>query len=268
MYSKRYVQTVTLALALAGMFVTATPTDAAPIAGSTAVVLGNVDNNYTAHVTAGATKQLSDYVGHYLNVESTEVNLVGASFEGAEEVTRDLIDGYTNTSARIRVEPSTNSDIIDLAYINTPIKYEESEDDWCYVEVNGKSGYIAKRLISDSLTEIPKPVRTASSTTNTWGGSKLNRRSGVNQGPSGKETYYNLPMNHCVYYMRQLGYNYSYWVRSDGVKMYGDYVMVACDTNVRPKGTILNTSLGLAMVCDHCEASESCYGQIDIAVTW
>ena len=99
-------------------------------------------------------------------------------------------------------------------------------------------------------------------------GTVLTKKMGVNYGVSGKETYYNLPMNYCIYYMQQLGYNYSYWVRSDGVKMYGDYVMIAADTTYRPKGTILPTSLGLGMVCDHCEAAETCHGQIDIAVTW
>lgn len=101
-----------------------------------------------------------------------------------------------------------------------------------------------------------------------YNGPVLTKRMGVNNGPSGKETYYNLPMNHCIYYMKELGYDYDYRVRYDGVKMYGDYVMIAADTRVRPKGTVLQTSLGAGMVCDHCEASEVCYGQIDIAVVW
>ena len=50
--------------------------------------------------------------------------------------------------------------------------------------------------------------------------------------------------------MRDKGYNYDYWVRSDGVKMYGNYVMVAADLSTRPKGTIVETTLGDGIVVD------------------
>ncbi|MBR2709609.1 hypothetical protein IKE72_00850 [Candidatus Saccharibacteria bacterium] len=91
---------------------------------------------------------------------------------------------------------------------------------------------------------------------------------GVFQGPWLKETYYNLDMSYCIKIMQvHFGIDKSYWVRSDGVKMYGEYIMVAADTNVFPKGSIVETSLGTAMVVDHCEAAEWC-PEFDIAVTW
>ena len=96
----------------------------------------------------------------------------------------------------------------------------------------------------------------------------LTRKNGTIQGPSGKETYYNLPMGGVLRIMATLGYYNEYWVRDDGVKMFGPYVMVAANTYVRPKGTILETSLGTAMVCDHCEAAEYNSSHLDIAVTW
>ena len=100
-------------------------------------------------------------------------------------------------------------------------------------------------------------------------GKKLNSVIGTVSGPSGKETYYNLPMNVVVKYMEDLGYNYSYWVRDDGCKMYGNYIMVATDTRRIPKGTIIETSLGLGIVCDHCEsAAGSSEIWLDIATTW
>lgn len=100
-------------------------------------------------------------------------------------------------------------------------------------------------------------------------GKKLNSVIGTVSGPSGKETYYNLPMDIVVKYMEDLGYNYSYWVRDDGCKMYGDYIMVATDTRRIPKGTIIETSLGLGIVCDHCEsAAESNEIWLDIATIW
>lgn len=91
---------------------------------------------------------------------------------------------------------------------------------------------------------------------------------GVFQGPWLKETYYNLDMSYCIEIMKvHFGIDKGYWVREDGVKMYGDYIMVAADTNVYPKGSIVETSLGRAMVVDHCEAAEWC-PEFDIAVTW
>lgn len=91
---------------------------------------------------------------------------------------------------------------------------------------------------------------------------------GVFQGPWLKETYYNLDMSYCIKIMQvHFGIDKSYWVRSDGVKMYGEYIMVAADTNFYPKGSIVETSLGRGMVVDHCEAAEWC-PEFDIAVTW
>ncbi len=99
----------------------------------------------------------------------------------------------------------------------------------------------------------------------------LTRAGGVFAGPAGKETYYNLNMNGVVSIMRSQGFSeaeYPYWVRDDGVKMLGDYVMVAADFNSRPRGTILETSLGTAIVCDTGSFAASNPSQVDIAVSW
>ncbi len=99
----------------------------------------------------------------------------------------------------------------------------------------------------------------------------LTKQSGIFYGPSGKETYYNLPMGNVINYMRSLGYTteeYPYWVRDDGAKMLGSYVMIAANTYAYPKGTVMDTSLGKGLVCDKCVAA--IYGDVsvDIAVTW
>lgn len=94
----------------------------------------------------------------------------------------------------------------------------------------------------------------------------LTKERGVFIGPSGRETWYSLPMTGVIEIMRHKGYDeahYPYWVREDGVKMFGDFVMAAADTQKLPKGTIIDTSLGQSMIVDHCAA-----GNIDIAVTW
>lgn len=106
---------------------------------------------------------------------------------------------------------------------------------------------------------------TTSGQTSTWTGPKLTRMGGVNQGPTGKETYYNLNMSGVVSIMRDMGNSDPYWVRDDGVKMLGDYVMVAADLQEHPRGSIVESSLGTSIVVDTgCLEKD----QLDIAVAW
>ena len=102
----------------------------------------------------------------------------------------------------------------------------------------------------------------------TWNGSRLTAGSGVNYGPSGKETYYNLDMTGVIYMMRCLGNTDEYWVRSDGCKMLGNYIMIAANLSIHPRGSLVQTSLGTGIVCDTGSFAEEDPNQIDIAVTW
>lgn len=104
----------------------------------------------------------------------------------------------------------------------------------------------------------------------TWTGSVIDSSRGVNYGPHGKETYYNLPMDGVVEIMRGLGYDDPYWVRPDGVKMFGNYVMIAADLSVYPRGSIVECSEGMAMVCDTGAFVLTPEGKrwFDIAVDW
>ena len=96
----------------------------------------------------------------------------------------------------------------------------------------------------------------------------LNSYDGVYYGPSGKESYYNMDMSHVVELMQAAGYDLKYWVRKDGVKMFGNYVMVAADLSIRPKGTILQTSFGPAIVCDTGTFARYDSSALDVAVAW
>ena len=100
---------------------------------------------------------------------------------------------------------------------------------------------------------------------------KLTKSAGTVQGPSGKETYYNLNMSGVVKIMRGLGYteeDYPYWVREDGCKMLGPYIMVAANFSIRPRGTTIETSLGTGIVCDTGGFARSNPTQLDIATSW
>jgi len=100
-------------------------------------------------------------------------------------------------------------------------------------------------------------------------GEILTPSSGVAYGPSGFETYYNLDMTGVINVMSSYGYSQSdYWVRDDGCKMLGNYIMVAANLDIRPRGTILECSLGPAIVCDTGHFSYNNPYQLDIAVNW
>lgn len=104
-----------------------------------------------------------------------------------------------------------------------------------------------------------------------WRGSILTAQAGTIQGPSGKETYYNLPMQGVVRTMRGLGFSESefpYWIRSDGVKMFGSYVMCACNLSVHPRGSLVETSLGTGICVDTGGFAKHNPYQIDIATSW
>ena len=75
-------------------------------------------------------------------------------------------------------------------------------------------------------------------------------------------------MNKIVGAMKRLGVNSEYWVRNDGVKMYGDYIMCAADLSVYPRGSIVETSLGTGIVCDTGAFVKSTGIALDIATAW
>jgi len=103
---------------------------------------------------------------------------------------------------------------------------------------------------------------------NIWTGPKLTRSKGVNWGPSGKETYYNLPMQGVINIMRRMGYNefdYPYWVREDGCKMLGPYILAAGNLHHWPRGTIVESSLGWVIIADTGNLE---WSQLDLAVSW
>ena len=96
----------------------------------------------------------------------------------------------------------------------------------------------------------------------------LTASGGVYYGPSGKETYYNLNMSGVIDIMRGMGNNDAYWIREDGAKMLGDYVIVAADLNKYPRGTIVDTSIGKGIVCDTGSFTQNSDTQLDIATDW
>lgn len=97
----------------------------------------------------------------------------------------------------------------------------------------------------------------------------LTKSKGLNYFKKHRETYYNLPMQNVIRLMKPYGYTLKdYWVREDGVKMLGDYIMVAANYKIYPKGSLLETSLGMGIVVDTGAFVNTYPHGIDIAVVW
>ena len=109
---------------------------------------------------------------------------------------------------------------------------------------------------------------TASKTTYTQNTDGLTANAGVNYYGEQKETYYNLNMNGVVNNAQSSGIEGDYWVREDGVKMYGEYVIVAANQDVHPYGTTVETSLGEGIVLDTGSFANENPTQVDIATDW
>lgn len=150
---------------------------------------------------------------------------------------------------------STVSEEIQDEDITSSVTSEEMQDE------NTTSAVASEEMQDEDTTSTvaSKP---------SWNGPVLTASAGIVQGPSGNETYYNLDMSGVISIMQSLGYDYEYWIRDDGVKMYGDYVMCAADLSIRPKGTLIETSLGTGIVCDTGGFVSIDNTRLDIAVSW
>lgn len=123
----------------------------------------------------------STVVSDDINIEQSENNKDNKEEKENEETTDIEITSkimYVNTdSIYIRKGPSTDYEIIDSLILNSNVKVVAENGDWYKVEVAGKIGYIAKRLLSNKETEttsrgdndrlqINQSIEDTSSTTN------------------------------------------------------------------------------------------------------
>lgn len=167
--------------------------------------------------------------------------------------------------------------IADLYIAHTDMVNKQSEINTLIVETednkenNIQDGETIVEILSSDSEEnelIETVFESEEYSTPAYDGSVLTASSGVNYYGSQRETYYNLDMSGCIDIMHSMGNTDEYWVRDDGVKMLGSYVMCAANLNVYPRGSLVETSLGTAIVVDTGGFADSDPYQIDIAVTW
>lgn len=170
---------------------------------------------------------------------------------------------YAKDNIIVYAKPESNSEKIGTFVKGDKVKVKGISENkkWCKIKYKFKTRYI--KYNKSLSTKKTKKL---------WAGTKLNSHNGRVKSPSGgSETYYNMNMNNVVSIMRSKGYSakkYPYWVRDDGVKMLGKYIMVGANLRKHPKGSIVKTTLGMAIVCDTGGFARRHPYDLDIAVTW
>ena len=204
------------------------------------------------------------------------------SLDGREYLQEGYVDEASWQAAfdsKIQEAQSINDELINLSYYlsekNVSKLNNFNVDDFKYIK--DVQSYIdemtavrdeilaQKKQDVESLAAKQKKIQDQQYSTSSGGAyyssnGVLTRSGGVNYFNGRKETWYNLNMNGVIANAQAMGIQGNYWVRGDGVKMYGDKVIVAAQA---PKNTIIETSLGMGIVMDYCPA-----GTIDIATAW
>ena len=231
------------------------------------------------------------YDGYYQVLVALSTSTIRAGWVKADDVVADMIypdaESYDDFMAQLKMTKKEMQDAVQSA------KKEAETDDGTLVGKNTDSNSLNESIIQNadaarndvsamiqssiystgantsSETSEADSSQSQGSSKSTWSGSVLTAYKGVNYGPSGKETYYNLPMSGVVSIMRSMGNTDKYWVRSDGCKMLGNYIMVAADLRKHPRGSIIQTSLGEAIGADTGSFTTNGSGvSVDIATAW
>ena len=145
--------------------------------------------------------------------------------------------------------------VVLLAVLPTALNTKALENDLATAQSQGVVGLTQEQL------DLVESLRT-------WQGPVLTKTRGVNYGPSGKECYYTLDMTNVIRNLQRNGVYFEYWVRADGVKMYGPFILCAVNYDLHPLGTLVETSLGIGIAADTGGFAVNDPTMVDIATTW
>lgn len=223
-----------------------------------------VDSMSTSPMETSYTEEsiVNEFTEETEDIEMTDEVIENPQFVEVPEY-YVYINAYSGI--RARTSPTIDADnIITVLPYQTKVKiFAESFDgEWAVLNFENQIAYISKEFIQETL-----PIDDTYN--HNWDGKVLNNSNGKVEGPSGIETYYNLPMSGCVKLMNNLGYYGTVWTRSDGAKMWDEYVMVAADLSIHPKGSLVETTLGTGIVVDTGDFVNNGSGvSLDIATAW
>lgn len=206
--------------------------------------------------------QYSDRLVFFDGTADTVSVVTGSAITGAA-ITGTLVEGELSAEA----ESSDNTDKDSDQNREKPDEKEKNSKDKV-TDNNKNSDKDKTKSVKKATKSAAKKKSAGKKNIKGRSSNPLTKTKGAVYGPSGKETYYNLDMSGVVQIMKNKGINKRYWVREDGVKMYGDYVMCAANLDVHPRGSLVETTLGTAMVCDTGGFASDNPHTLDIATNW
>ena len=214
-----------------------------------------------------------------------ENNIIEEETPQIEEliITEEKLETYTTMYAivglNIREQPNKESNIIDVANINTELTTVDNsnENGWTKIKMNDNYYYVASKYLSNTKVEIkPKVTENTKKNTNTNNKNNTNTKNKNNTSTNNKNTGVLTKSKGVNYFNGHRETWYSQKVLpGKGLKIPGRHVdsrglVCDCDGYIcvassdYPKGTIVETSLGTGKVYDSGCAS----GTIDIYTNW
>lgn len=205
---------------------------------------------FGAYLNVGC-KQYRDMVSRLDTIENN-ITYINEEINNIRETASD-------TDAKIENIENTLIDTIDTEIDNYITEINEVVENEAVEEET-----VSKNYSNTSNTSVSSNVNYSQDNDS----DVLTASKGVNYYGNQKETYYNLNMDGVISIAKSQGIQGEYWVREDGVKMYGDYVIVAANLDTHPRGTTVETSLGTGIVLDTGGFAASDPNQVDIATAW
>ena len=186
----------------------------------------------------------------------------------------DNIEGnieLLNNEIIVLKETASETDAKIDKYNNTLIDKIDAEIDNYIADMNeiAEIEEVEEDIVTQNNTYVNTTYTEPQTTyTQPTGDGVLTASNGVNYYGNQKETYYNLNMDGVISIAQSQGIEGEYWVRDDGCKMYGDYIIVAANLDTHPRGSLVETSLGTGIVLDTGGFAASDPNQVDIATDW
>ena len=219
-------------------------------------------------------EQQMDELNVILDERQNELSSLDESMQAAYSDISDIqsqIDAQNDKMASILAEERAEKEAAVKKASQSTAKQESTNTSSSKAETETEPKAPETEAPETEAPETEAPETDSSSSSSSWDGTVLSKSHGVVYGPTGKETYYNLDMSGVVSIMRNMGFSsedYPYWVREDGCKMLGPYIMCAANLNRFPRGTTVESSLGTCLVCDTGGFAASNPTQLDIATNW
>lgn len=204
--------------------------------------------------TEDADPLVSDAVGEDGSVAASISDIaelrssaVGMADTAVEEL-GDYVDADALRDAESRMTGATSADAFDAARADFDKLISDAKDKKATDEAEEKRAEETKMTGDRSK------------------GPQLTKSAGVVFYNGHKETFYNLDMSVLVnQFTDEFG---EYHIDDRGFKMLGDYIMVAANLDLYPKGTIVETSAGQGVVVDTGGFAKNNPTQFDIATNW